>query len=459
MKPSSSVAQPLDSSSGAEYNAAQQSATPRIRRIQRTALSLLLLSGIVNYLDRATLSIASPLIRHDLGLSVAEMGLLLSAFLWAYAFAQLPAGALIDRFGARVMLAVSLGTWSVAQAFGGVVSGFGQFFAARMVLGVGEAPQFPTCAKVVRDWFTGKERGTATGIWNSSSTLGTAIAAPLLTIIMLNIGWRWMFAVMGIAGLVLAVGFYVVHRDPHQVDLTQREKAYLHDAEGEVATRPTLREWRRLFGFGTTWGMLLGFFGTIYVLWIYNAWLPTYLQMEHHLTIAKTGWVAAVPYVFGIVGSLSGGKICDVLAKRGVSAINSRKYPMAASLLGTALFTVLTAVTHNTTLAVIFISISMLLVYLSTSAAWAMASVAAPANCTASIGAMQNFGGYFGGALAPVVTGFLVQKTNSFEPALFVGAGVAVLCVVAYWTLVRAPIPAPATEDSNAALRASALDA
>jgi len=214
-------------------------ASPRVRRIQRTALALLLLSGVINYIDRATLSIANPLIRHDLGLSVAEMGLLLSAFLWAYAFAQLPAGALVDRFGARVMLSVGLATWSVAQAFGGVVSSFGQFFAARMVLGIGEAPQFPTAAKVVRDWFGKKERGAATGIWNSSSTLGTAISAPLVTVLMLTVGWRWMFGVMGIAGLLVGLGFYLLHRDPHQVELTQRERAYLSEVDGEAQSRPT----------------------------------------------------------------------------------------------------------------------------------------------------------------------------------------------------------------------------
>jgi hypothetical protein len=122
---------------------------------------------------------------------------------------------------------------------------------------------------------------------------------------------------------------------------------------------------------------------------------------------------------------------------------------MAASLLGVAVFTVLTGMTHNATLAVVYISISMLLLYISSSAAWAMASVAAPANCTASIGSMQNFGGYFGGALAPVITGFIVQQTNSFHPALFVGAAVAGAALIGYWVLVRAPIP-PAALSSNA---------
>src|SRR3954466_1768998 len=117
-----------------------------IRTRQRTALIMLVVAGTLNYLDRSTLSIANPLIREELGLSIADMGLLLSAFLWAYAVAQLPVGALVDRFGPRLMLA--LGLWSLAQAAGGLVNSFGQFFLARAVLGLGEAPQFPTAARV-----------------------------------------------------------------------------------------------------------------------------------------------------------------------------------------------------------------------------------------------------------------------------------------------------------------------
>jgi cyanate permease len=137
---------------------------------------------------------------------------------------------------------------------------------------------------------------------------------------------------------------------------------------------------------------------------------------------------------------LVGGKLCDVLVERGVSTMNSRKYPMAVALSGTAMFTVFTALTPSSTLAVLFISISLFLIYVSASAAWAMASVAAPANSTASIGSMQNFGGYVGGALAPTITGFIVQATHSFQPALLVGAAVAAAAAVIYMILVRDPI-------------------
>jgi len=411
--------------------------------VQRTALALLVLSGVINYIDRATLAVANPLIRQDLGLSYADMGLLLSAFLWAYAFAQLPAGALVDRIGPRRMLPTALALWSLAQLLGGVVQNFTQFFGARVLLGLGEAPMFPTCARVVRDWFSVRVRGTATGIWNCSSTLGTAIAVPLLTVLMLNLGWRWMFVVMGLAGLAVAALFFLLHRDPGDVRLTEEEQGYLDEGDAAVAHRSvTWREWRRLFEYRTTWGMIIGFFGTVYVTWVYNTWLPVYLEKARGMTIERTGWVAAIPFLFGVVGSLVGGRIADALVKRGWSPMGSRKYPMAASLLLTAAATLLAAWTPSNVVAVAAISVSLFLLYVSSSTAWAMAPIAAPSNCTASIGAMQNFGGYLGGALAPMVTGFIVQGTGSFTPALVTAAGVATVCAVGYLLIVGDPIPA-----------------
>lgn len=417
--------------------------SPRIRRIQITALALLVLSGVVNYIDRATLAVANPLIREELGLSVADMGLLLSAFLWAYAIAQLPVGALVDRFGPRRMLAFGLGLWSLAQAAGGIVHGFGQFFLARGVLGLGEAPQFPTAARVSRDWFNPADRGTATGIWNCSSTLGSALSVPILTFLMLYVGWRWMFLIMGVAGVLVAVIAYAIYRNPAEVDLTAEEREHLTEGDpNTTGARLTWPEWRRLFGFRTTWGMLIGFFGTIYVTWIYGAWLPSYLEMERHMSIARTGVVAAIPFAFGVVGSLLGGRLADWLVTRGVSPMNSRKWPMAAALMGTALFTALAAEVGSNALAIACISAAMFLSYVSSATAWAMASVAAPANCTASLGAMQNCGGYLGGALAPTATGFIVQATGSFAPALLLGAGVAAVCAVLYFVIVQEAIPA-----------------
>lgn len=418
-------------------------ASPRVKRIQIVSLVLLVSAGVLNYVDRATLAVANPLIREELGFSLAEMGLLLSAFLWAYAFAQLPAGALADRFGPRLTLTAGLSFWSLGQMLGGAVTGFGQFFAARLVLGVGEAPHFPTCARVTRDWFNVRQRGTATGIWNCASSLGSFIALPLLTALMLVFGWRAMFVIMGGVGLVLAAVFFLVFRNPGEVGLTTEEKGFLREGDAPGIAKPvTLADWKRLFAFRTTWGMIVGYFGCIYVTWLYTAWLPGYLEIERHFTIAKTGWVAAIPFAFGVVGGVSGGIIVDVLAKRGLSPIMSRKLPMAGSLVLTGLFTLIAAWTPSDTVAIACISLSLFLVYLSSSSAWAMASVAAPANCTASIGSMQNFGGYIGGALAPTVTGYIVQHTGHFGPALVTASVIAVIAAAGYWTLIQDPIPA-----------------
>ena len=422
---------------------AETAATPRLKRIQTISLVLLVTAGVVNYVDRATLAVANPLIRQDLGLTIADMGLLLSAFLWAYAFSQLPAGALADRLGPRLTLTLGLTCWSLGQMLGGAVTSFWQFIGARIVLGAGEAPHFPTCARVSRDWFNIRQRGTATGIWNCASSLGSFVALPLLTFLMLSFGWRAMFVAMGGMGLVLAAVIYTVFRNPPDADLTAEEKAYLTEGDAPgVRSRVTWSDWRRLFAYRTTWGMIMGYFGCIYMTWLYTAWLPSYLEIERHFTLSKTGIVGSIPFAFGVAGGILGGRIVDMLIRRGVDPIRSRKIPMATSLVATAVCTVGAALTPSDVLSIACISASLFLVYLCSSSAWAMASVAAPANCTASLGAMQNFGGYIGGALAPTVTGFIVQSTGSFTPALLTGAAVAVVAAAIYWILVQKAIPA-----------------
>jgi sugar phosphate permease len=418
-------------------------ATQRLKWVQRSALAMLVVAGVINYIDRATLAVANPLIREDLGLSIADMGYLLSAFLWSYAFSQLPTGAMVDRLGPRILLAIGLSLWSLAQVLGGLVRGFGEFFGARILLGIGEAPQFPTGARVVRDWFNQRDRGLATGIFNCASSLGTAIAVPLLTFLMLAFGWRTMFMIMGIAGLAMAAVWYIAYRNPQERALTAEENAYRTqgDPPGQ-RTKVTLREWMLLFRFRTTWGMILGYFGCIYLTWIYTAWLPGYLEIERHMSVKFTGVAAAIPFAWGVVGGVVGGYLADILVRRGVAPLKSRRYPAAIALTGTALCTVAAAYVSSNVLAIVFISASLFLVYVTSTCAWALSSVAVPTNCTASIGAMQNFGGYLGGALAPTVTGVIVQQTGSFVPALVVGALIGVASAASYLFIVDQPITA-----------------
>lgn len=414
--------------------------TARLKQIQTAAVVLLVCSGLVNYLDRSTLSIANSAVSAEMHLTASQMGFLLSAFSLPYALAQLPMGVLLDKMGARFTLGLGMLLWSIAQLGGGFVRGLNQFFAARLLLGVGEAPQFPAGAKVFSDWFAVKERGRPTGIFVASTTIAPALAPPVLTALMLAFGWRGMFIIMGVAGILIAVAWVAIYRDRRDVALTAEEIAFLEDGKPADDRGMTAAEWRSLFKQRTTWGMLLGFMGVIYMVWLYLTWLPAYLEKERGLALATGGWIMSIPYLAGTFGQLSSGYVADKLLARGLSPIASRKWPICIGLVCAAAFTVPAAYTPSLFWAIVFISGAMYFVNLASGGSWALASVAAPRRLVASLGSLQNFGGYLGGSLAPIITGMIVDRTGSFVYALLIAAGVALAGAVAYILLVRAPI-------------------
>ena len=422
--------------------ATQKSA--KIKRIQNVALTLLVIAGLINYLDRSTLSIANHSIREDMNLSATQMGALLSAFSLPYAFAQLPMGVLLDKFGARVMLGFGMMIWSVAQVAGGLVQSLNQFYLARLLLGVGEAPQFPAGAKVFSDWWAVHERGRPTGISVASSTVAPAIAPPLLTGLMLAFGWRGMFIIMGVLGVLAAVAWYIAYRDRRETTLTPEEIDYLEgDGVKSDDRQMTGAEWRGLFKERTAWGLIFGFMGVIYMVWLYLTWLPSYLSDERGLTLAKVGWVAAIPYIFGTFGQLGSGVIADKLLAMGQTPINSRKWPICIGLVFAAAFTIPAAYTPSLFLAMTYISAAMFFINLASGGSWALVSVAAPRRLVASLGSLQNFGGYLGGSVAPILTGVIVDRTGSFVNALLVAAAVAVAGALFYLFVVKDPITDP----------------
>ena len=280
----------------------------RILRRQQLSLVLLVVCGVINYLDRATLAVANEYIRADLGLSLGQMGLLLSAFSWSYALCQLPVGALVDKIGPRWLLGGGLVVWSLAQAAGGFAATFGYFVLARIALGIGEAPQFPAAARVVSNWFPARARGTPTGIYNSASPLGVALAPLVLAPLIIATSWHWAFFITGAMGLVAAVVWVVLYRDPVRADMTAAEQAYLEvDEVAAAAPKANFASWLALFRYRVTWGMMLGFFGSVYLNWVYLTWLPGYLRTERHMDLAYAGLAASVPFMFGFAGALIAG--------------------------------------------------------------------------------------------------------------------------------------------------------
>jgi sugar phosphate permease len=423
-------------------NGGKRQAPPPIRRFQRISLALLVVCGTINYLDRGALSVANSAIRADLGISIGQMGLLLSAFAWSYALVQLPVGGLVDRAGPRVLLGLGMTLWSLAQAAGGLVASYSQFIWARIFLGIGEAPQFPTSARVVSNWFPVRDRGVPTGVFNAASPLGTALAPPLLTLLMVAFNWRWMFVAMGVLGLVAAAIWTMVYRDPDAAGLSAEENAYLADGAAQGApSKTTFAEWRSLFAHRTTWGMIMGFFGSVYLNWVYLTWLPGYLEIERHMSTFGTGFAAAIPFFCGFVGCLVAGWFSDLLTRHGASPVRSRKTPVIVAMVGMALFTVPAALVASNVVALACISVVVFLANAASACSWALATAVAPPNRVASLGAVQNFGGFLGGALAPVVTGAIAQTTHSFVPALLTGAGIAFVSAMIYLFVVRDPIP------------------
>ena len=236
-----------------ETLAARTGATPlRIRRVQKITLTLLFIAGIVNFLDRSSLSVAGEAIRADTGLSATEFGVLLSAFSLSYGFAQLPSGILLDRPGPRIVLGAGLIFWSAMQALTGMVNSFSHFILLRIGLGIGEAPFMPAGVKSINDWYAQRERGTAVGIFNSSTVLGGyRPAGPGHHAV--GPGWRTMFVVIGLAGIVVGLCWYVGYRNRRQFTLQEEEQQYL---ASEEAARPALKfsEWLALFKRRTTRG-------------------------------------------------------------------------------------------------------------------------------------------------------------------------------------------------------------
>ncbi|STE89434.1 transporter [Escherichia coli] len=312
----------------------------RIRRIQTVTLVLLFMAGIVNFLDRSSLSVAGEAIRGELGLSATEFGVLLSAFSLSYGFSQLPSGILLDRFGPRIVLGAGLIFWSLMQALTGMVNSFSHFILMRIGLGIGEAPFMPAGVKSITDWYAQKERGTALGIFNSSTVIGQAIAPPALVLMQLAWGWRTMFVIIGVAGILVGICWYAWYRNRAQFVLTDEERTYL---SAPVKPRPQLQfsEWLALFKHRTTWGMILGFSGVNYTGWLYIAWLPGYLQAEQGFSLAKTGWVAAIPFLAAAVGMWVNGIVVDRLAKKGYDLAKTRKTAIVCGLMMSALGTLL----------------------------------------------------------------------------------------------------------------------
>jgi MFS family permease len=400
--------------------------SPRLRRMQWIAIALVTAAIALNYMDRSTLAIGNVKIRETFGVNATAIGALGSAWALTYGIAQLPSGYLLDRIGPKMLVGLTMIVWSLFQGAGGIAANYFQLMLARIGLGATEAPCFPSATRSTSDWFDVKDRGRPSGLYTSGAYIGPTIAPPILTGLMLAFDWRVMFIVMGVAGVVAAGLWFLVYRDPRLQALDPQDEAYLR-ANREAKSSVSLREWTALFRFKAMWVLMLGAFCTGYITWMYQTWLPAYLEMQQHISIAKTGFLASVPLICAFFGALAGGWLSDWLHHSGMELIKSRRLPLIVGLLFSAVFTGLAAMTGSPTIAVACIAASMFFMQFGITCKWILVTAITPQAYCASAASNQNFAGFLGGTLSPIATGFIVDQTGSFVLALSVGAVITLI--------------------------------
>lgn len=433
----------------AVLKAARPTTRPKGRNLRWTIIGVLTLLAMTNYLDRGNLSVAAPQIMEEMHISNTLMGVILSAFVWPYALMNLPSGWAVDRFGAKLMLTLAAGLWSLVAVLTGFARHVEMFIGLRIALGFSEAPLFPAALKATNAWFPDHEKAAATSVYIAATQLGLAIAPPAATLLMAAFGWPAMFIIMGAFGFVAMVGWIVIYREPNKHPwLHPNELAYIrsgqeHGDAGDVKSdHVSMRDWISLFKYPTTWIMITAGFSLQYVFWFYISWLPTYLQKAQGFTLTHAGFLAAVPYLAGGIAVLLGGKLSDTLIVRGMDAFKARRYVIAGASVLTAITMFATALSTGPVLAVVLLTLGMFTYSLASANYWAIATNAvSTSRYVASIGSIQNFGGFIGGACAPIITGLLVDRFGGFIPALILAGGLALLSAFLYAVVLRKRLP------------------
>jgi len=400
-------------------------------------LGLICFMYLITYLDRVNISTAAPEISKEFGFDKITMGVIFSAFVWAYAIFQVPGGWLSDRFGARPVLATIVAYWSVMTAATAAASGAVSFVAVRFLFGIGEAGAFPGATRSMQLWYPRQERGFVQGITHSASRLGAAIAPPIVVLIMTTLGWRSVFYICGAIGFVWSAWWYLSYRNlPEEHRLVNRgELEHIRgvDAQGKIneaqIERKALVPWGRLLRSPNMWAIMCAYFTYVYCLWIFLSWLPSYLVDFRHFTLIKVGIFASLPLFAGVIGDTVGGLATDWLLKRTGNTKLARRSVAIVGMLGCCVFIVPAALTADAYTAVYCLTASMFFLECTIGPSWAV-PMDAGGKYSGTVSGMMNMAGNIGGALSPLVFGFLVQYGNWQAPfivaaaLLVVGSGV-----------------------------------
>ena len=410
---------------------------------------LLFLFNAIAYVDRVNMSVAGKPIAHEFGLSPVALGYLFSSFLWAYVLMMLPGGRLIDRWGTHVMASVATAVWSAAQMLTGAAGSFGTMLLVRLGLGVGEAPFAPITYGSVRSWSPYRERGTAIAAISAGSSLGLALGAPAVAWLIEAASWRWSFVITGAVGFVWVALWLAFVSTPEKTRwLPDAERRHIL-AERHAGVEPPAHGGVGYLGLircPAMWGLFISQGRLVYTVYLYMSWLPNYLQTTRHLSLVGSGLYTSIPFLAASVVNIIANWVGDRLLSADAVHSGKRRYLVALCLLLTAVGLAIPFVQSLTgVIVLVTIAVSFANVGPATNGALTSDLLRSPGDAGRAF-AFLVLGGNTFGLLAPIVTGYLVAATGSFNSA-FVAAGALALVgalaalLLSRGTLGRRPAP------------------
>lgn len=389
-------------------------------------LAIIFIVTTFNYVDRATLSIAAPVMRKELGFDAVTMGLAFSAFGWAYTSMQIPGGWILDKYGARVVYGVGLILWSVFTFLQGFVghftAAFAVLFGLRFLMGIAESPAFPANSRLTVMWFPTHERGLATAVFQSAQYFALAAFTPLMSWTLHAFSWHYIFFWTGAIGIFLGL-FWLkyIHEPKNYKGINQAELDYIQAGGGmaNLAEKKEKVQWnqiRTLISNRMMLGVYLGQFCLTTITWFFLTWFPTYLIEAKGMSILKVGLVASIPAIAGFIGGMVGGTWSDWLIKRGNSLTVARKTPIVLGLLFSS-----SIIAANYVSSEVFVIAVMSLAFFSKGVGnlgWCIIGDTSPKELMGISGGVFNFCGNIASIVTPLAIGYIIKATGSFNGAL-----------------------------------------
>ncbi|MGY2046582.1 MFS transporter [Methylobacterium sp. JK268] len=384
----------------------------RVRVKATTSVLLLLcLMYFITYIDRVNVGTAASHIKQDLGLTNTQLGLIFSAFAYPYAVFQVIGGSVGDRFGARRTLLVCGMIWAAATVLTGFAGGMVSLFLARMLLGFGEGATFPTATRAMQNWTAAGRRGFAQGITHAFARLGNAVAPPVVALLIVLVGWRWSFVVLGIASFVWVLAWYGYFRDD------PREHARI--TPGELAALPPARPVGRRSH--VPWGRLtrrmlpvtVTYFCYGWTLWLFLNWLPSFFKEGYGLDLKNSALFASGVFFAGVVGDALGGVLSDHILTRTGNLKLARLGIILLGFLGAAGFLVGVFLTRDLTTIAVLLSAGFFFLELVIGPIWSVPMDIAPQYSGTASGLM-NTGSAVAAIVSPLAFGWIVDLTGNW---------------------------------------------